>query len=337
MAYHVSPNGPSLCHAKQGRCPYGADGENHFATVSQATEFYEKKMSDAFGDFETVKKTGKQKRKEKAYTYRDRFIAVGRAVKTSPQVLQAVKEVKALKDAPLATVARVQALKTKAWKGFSKVATTTRRVSADVATEASKARARYNAYAVRVSAENKIKILQYHADILDATATRYEAKSAQLELGGKLRAETADKLVPGDKLENGITVAKLKVVDGATVITTRNPTTGRFGKTITVPAGEKISVVRPRRQLARQAGEAYKTVRTAAVQRTAATANSVQLKSRGAFAELKGRATYAAALQRQSFEAIRGVDRQMIQNRQPVAVEDPVRDVRSLNEFRPAA
>jgi hypothetical protein len=337
MAYHVSPNGPSLCHAKQGRCPYGADGENHFATVSQAASFYEEKMTKAFGGFEAVSKTGGQKRKEKAYSYRDRFAALGRAVKATAPVVKAMQEVKKIHDAPIATIAKVRAAKSKAWQTYSKVAVVTRQVSKDLITEASKVRARYTAYAARLSAENEVRVQEYQKMMAEASARRYSSKAVSTSVSGKLRPERADKLVPGDKLENGITVAKLKVVDGATVITTRNPSTGRFGKTLTVPAGEKIKVVRPRRQLARQAGEAYKNVRAATTQRSRATASAVTLRSRGAYAELKTRTVHAAALQRQSFEALRGIDRQLIENRQAVATSNPVRDIQSIREHRPAA
>lgn len=336
MAYHVSPNGPSLCHAKKGRCPYGADGENHFPTVAQATEFYENKMAEAFGGFEKIKKAAPQKRKERAYKLRDSFVSLGYAVKASPPARKAVNAVKAVRNAPIAVLAKVNEMKAKAWKGYSNVASFTRGASALISIEARQARARYSAYAARVSAENAILLKEYEEHRSAVNARRAEVKQIEANLGGKLRPATADKLQIGDKLENGTTISKLKTVNGATVVTTRNPSTGRFGKTVTLEADSPINVIRPRRQLMRQAGAAYKNVRTAATYRATMAAGNVQMKTRGAFDAAKGRVTYAAALQRQSFDALRGIDRTMIQNRQTVE-SNPVRDIQSVRHLRSVA
>lgn len=335
MAYHISPNGPSLCRAKQGRCPYGAFGQNHFATVGQASRFYEMKMTEAFGGFEVVTKTGKQQRKEKAYNFRDRFAAVGRSVKTSSPVAKSVEALNAVRHAPVASVMRAKELSSKAWRSLGKVAYSANSISKDAAREIAVARQRYSAYTARVGAANEVRYADYQKHVAQNRARRTEAKLTEETLGGRLKPTSASRLRVGDKLEGGSTITKLKTLDGSLKVTTRNMATGHFGKSLKLSPSSSIGVVRPRRQLMRQAGEAYKNTRAITSHRIAVVANSALTRSQGYLEAARSRLKLAEPLQRQSLESLIGIDRRAIQWRGAPA-RNLVQDIRSLLPLRSA-
>lgn len=330
MAYHVSPNGPSLCHAKQGRCPYGADGENHFATVEQAATFYEEKMAATFGDFEKIKKTNTQRRKERTYALRDRFVSLGYAVKASAPVKKAARAVQKVKDTPQNVVAKVQAIKNNAWRHISKIANVSRELSNEAAAASKVVRARYSAYTAKVRDENAKLLSEWQAQAKVAEAAHAAKKEVEATYGGKLRASSPAKLQVGDRLENGALISKLKTVDGVITATTRDPRTGRFGKTLKLSEADSVNVIRPRHQVLRQIGPAYSYARSAAVRRTNAVANSVTLKARGAFDTTKTRVRQAAALQRESYNALFGVQHKVNKTLANVTQIDDVRSIHAL-------
>ncbi len=87
MTYHISPNGPSKCRAKQGKCPYGADGADHYENVNEALMVYEKRMTETFGGFEGVKRTVAQKRTIKVYQTSDKLRGYAKKVSNSAPVV----------------------------------------------------------------------------------------------------------------------------------------------------------------------------------------------------------------------------------------------------------
>lgn len=63
---HIGKNGPSPCTADKGRCPYGGESgfENHYSTIEEAHEAYEKMMESEYGD-NTPTMSKRQIREEK--------------------------------------------------------------------------------------------------------------------------------------------------------------------------------------------------------------------------------------------------------------------------------
>lgn len=47
--YHNSPNGPRICKALQGGCPYGRAGQPHFDSQIEAQKAYETDMNQQYG------------------------------------------------------------------------------------------------------------------------------------------------------------------------------------------------------------------------------------------------------------------------------------------------
>lgn len=315
MAYHVSPNGPSLCKAKHGRCPYGADGENHFATVTQASAFYEERMAQAFGGFETVKRNSAQIRKEKYYTKRDKIASFGRKLQRSAPAVKAVEALKSLRSAPADVKLKLKKAKRDAIKTYAVASALSRQASVELQARSQVAKAEAKVAFTKASDETKARFNEYKRTALEANARRVEAREVEKNLGGKLRPQTLDQLQIGDRLENGNVIAKFKTVNGITTVTTRNTATGRFGKSEVLQAGAALSVIRPRRNLLRQAGKAYSSSRTAAVERTRATMNNVSFRTRGVLDTTRSRVTHASSLQREAFRALIGVDREGIAKR----------------------
>jgi len=310
MAYHVSPNGPSLCKAKHGRCPYGADGENHFATVGQAAAFYEERMAQAFGGFETVKRTGSQARKEKYYAKRDKIASFGRRLQRSAPAVKAVEALKTLRAAPADVKLKLKKAKRDAIRTYAVASALSRQASIELQARSQVAKAEAKVAFAKASDETKTRFNEYKKTALEANSRRLETRETEKNLGGKLRPQTLAQLQIGDKLENGNVIAKFKTVNGVTTVTTRNTATGRFGKSEVLQEGATLSVIRPRRNLLRQAGEAYKSSRTAAVARAHATANNVSFRTRGLVDTTRSRVTHASSLQREAFRALVGLDRE---------------------------
>lgn len=333
MSYHVSPNGPSLCHAKLGRCPYGANGANHFSTVKQAAIFYEVKMKEAFGGFEGVTKTAKQERKERTYAVRDRFVALGYAIKASKPVTEAAASVKNLHDAPLKTAIKVQAASVAAWKKLKIVASTTKELVSDGAAGLARANKRFGAYTSQVSIENKARMAEYQKYVNSSSIRSGLTKETQAAATGKPRQTGANELRLGDKLENGTIITGMKVVKGVTTISTRNPVTGHFGKGVKLTNEATVGIIRPRRQALRQANEAYNNIRAGANHRAAIVSGSVKMQTRGFFDSTTSRVKLAANLQRQSFNTLMGIDRSVLSNRSSVA-RHPAVDLQSIHRLK---
>lgn len=56
MKSHIGPNGPSRCKAEKGNCPFGGESgeENHFNTIREAREEYDRRMSETHGVVTTL-------------------------------------------------------------------------------------------------------------------------------------------------------------------------------------------------------------------------------------------------------------------------------------------
>ena len=100
MRYHNTPNGPRVCHAEKGRCPYGAQGYPHFDTRAEAETAYEKSLAQSFGSFDTLKKTTSEKMRQGAYEGADRMLATARKVVASEPVRRTVNAINTVKSTP---------------------------------------------------------------------------------------------------------------------------------------------------------------------------------------------------------------------------------------------
>lgn len=56
MKSHIGPSGPGKCSAVKGNCPFGGE-DNHFSTIKEAREAYEKRLDDTFGKLGASNKT----------------------------------------------------------------------------------------------------------------------------------------------------------------------------------------------------------------------------------------------------------------------------------------
>lgn len=56
--YHIGKNGPAVCRAEKGECPYGGETgvEEHYETFEEAQEVFEEMMENTIGTFATVKR-----------------------------------------------------------------------------------------------------------------------------------------------------------------------------------------------------------------------------------------------------------------------------------------
>lgn len=336
MAYHLSPNGPSLCKAKKGRCPYGQNGENHFDSIAEAGEAFETRMREAFGGFEGVKKSQSQKQKENLYKIRDKAVFASYTVKASAPVQQSVKAISAIKETPVKAIAAVYAAQDKAFKAFSKVVAFKNAVKLEAKESAARIRANYASF-VKKAEEDLVRRATIAQDKLLERKIKSTRKSMlESSMGGKLKTRNASTIQVGDKFINGMSVTRVKTVNGNVVIGTRDPSTGRFGKSFTLAPTDSFEIVRQKGELSRKISQKAVYARNAAMKRARVAASNATLQTRGAFNTAKNRVKQAAQLQRESYYALRGVNRSLaaIQTNEQ---QNPVANIRAIKSFDLAA
>lgn len=261
--YHNSPNGPRLCKAEKGLCPYGRAGEEHFETQAEAQVAYEAKMADAFGGLETVKKTASERGRQATYQKRDALVAQAKLVKASAPVQNTVAALRAIKETP-------------------------QRVEASLRRAEERVQARADQAAVATEAFVKAmgpKLKELSSDY----KTQYQALNS---LGTspstpKLKAGKASGLLPGDKLADGGTVRSV-LISGDTVTVHVRRANGTLGQKNTYSMSEKIPYQRVTKRQSRGsafAGRAQQKLNDSPLYQRVQAASDLQ---RQAFHTLRG-------------------------------------------------
>ena len=58
--WHTGPNGPGICRASEGNCPFGGP-ESHYATKEEAQAKFDREQADEFGLLPEEKDSGDRK------------------------------------------------------------------------------------------------------------------------------------------------------------------------------------------------------------------------------------------------------------------------------------
>lgn len=83
-SYHISDQGPRICKASVGLCPYGKRGEPHFDDIQSAQTHYESDMATKHGLVgSSVSSKNKESDYFKFHNYLDRLEVKSPAVKTA--------------------------------------------------------------------------------------------------------------------------------------------------------------------------------------------------------------------------------------------------------------
>ena len=302
MPYHLSPNGPQLCHAKQGGCPYARAGEPHFDNVADANVAYEKKMAEAFGDFDTHRKTLKQRIKEKtAYALRDTFVKAAGAVVASKPIQATVRAVRYVKETPARIESSITRAANEIWRNLS-----TGLAQIDQTFEAAQARMRYEAFVAmernRAFQEQQRVQAQYQFELAQ---WRHQMDSYY----GKERHVAANKLRAGDVLETPtgrVKVHSIRTVDGTTTIQTRDAVTGQFRKSEKISSGTSIAL---RRQPRNEVRGVLRDRVASGYRRAQERAGSYVEKTKNVWGVASDRVHVAASKQREVFDTLLGIDR----------------------------
>lgn len=94
VKYHLSSNGPRRCKAEVRECPYGAAGEEHYATQAEAMEAYEVRMTKQFGVMESIR--GSERVRQARYKAQDgacQTIAAAKASKPAQATANTMREI----------------------------------------------------------------------------------------------------------------------------------------------------------------------------------------------------------------------------------------------------
>lgn len=172
--------------------------------------------------------------------------------------------------------------------------------------------------------------------------------------GGALKARFASDLRTGDYLPNGQRVMQVSNVNGSTRVTVMDPQS-KISRTDILDENSLVASVRPRRRAARElTGRATRASKHAWRSSTSTLARGAKAMSAGAmrasvwyelqkgrgasaWKETKKRVRAASAHQRESFDALRGIDRSMIVKSEELATLNEVEELRSVHHLRKVA
>lgn len=307
MPYHLSPNGPTLCRAEKGGCPYARAGEPHFAMFADANTAYEERMAAAFGTIEVHKKGLKQRIREKTtYAARDAFVNATAMVLASAPVQNSVKAVRHIREIPNRTKLAVEKKSREAWGSLvaaSKV------VKSEVAQASAQA-----AYAALVSREHSRELTEFNAQ---QAKYRHELALWQSQMNsfyGRERTLSPAKLRSGDTIETAqgrMKVHRIKTNNGTVSVQIRDAKSGKFQKSITFSENTSVKLRRESRNLARGAQDRV----SAGYRRAAAKVGSHVELTKKSWGAASSRVRVAANQQREVFDTLFGIDRSVQANR----------------------
>lgn len=205
MSYHISPNGPRLCRATTGVCPYTAQGDDHYPTQAEAQVAYETRMAEAFGAVESLKKSPIESARQAGYKVRDEVrlmasTALNQAflVKATPQAKQAGEFLQALRSFPAVAVRRIADWDDKVKAEALERAATREERMLRLQAMAAQSRTRIAATTVAAPAEVKSRFSSYR----DSLRKSREPKAP------RQKVTAAHGLRVGDTVD-GLTVAKV--------------------------------------------------------------------------------------------------------------------------------
>lgn len=304
MLYHLSPNGPSPCRAKNGQCPYAKAGEPHFDNIEAASLAYDQKMRDTFNTFETLKKTSSRRLKEAGYKTSenvrqgatkakdfafDKMIQTGKLVKASAPVQKTVSTLHSIKSKVAEIKAKVKAQKEKFVARLDEMAREAeqyreidRQIKARKKEDKLQRRAaqkEVDDFYAGLSAEQKLQ-KQEHDKVQKAIK-----KAHRIEKKNRIITGTGETIPVGSMIDNRYVVTgKKSHIPGHYTLTLRDMKTGRFARSINVAKDRQLKFLKPR-----------------AARKLSAGSSRVHKDS------FSSRIKAAASLQKESWNALRGV------------------------------
>lgn len=257
-SYHLSPNGPRLCKAQHGGCPYAAAGEQHYASQQDAQAAYEARMAQSFGTVETVKRSPAERMRQATYSGRDEVRATARAgrdrLREQARLAAASPQALAMTD----TLRRVRELPAKANARISTFEARMEERSRDA-----QARRDVQAAAIREKANRvgeKLKVSSRRApeaaQAVPTTIRAVAAKRAEAQ-ANRTRFAAAHRLRVGDRVE-GHTVAKV-IDNGDSIRIHLRSDKGTFVGARTYADRDVVPFKRASKRALRQGGERPRT------------------------------------------------------------------------------
>lgn len=290
-SYHVSPNGPRLCKAEHGGCPYAAQGEPHFDTQVEAQQHYETKMGAAFGNLETIRKTPKEEFRQVLYQERDEFLATVNAVKASAPAQKVLSTLNFIKDIPRRIDSKLLEMETAGQDRMALRQAELELKTAELKSKINKIGARMLESSNRANAIQQQRALELRSlkTVSDQHRTRPRLKGAH-------------GLSKGDELPGNLKIYKVEDNGGSMRVFVRN-TRGQFAGHREFKDTDVVSYSRPSKRDLRNGAER----------------RPVKKLSESAFAQ---RVKAASSIQREAFQVLRGVDTSKMERIQPPAPRD---------------
>lgn len=227
--YHLSPNGPRLCKAEKGLCPYALAGGEHFEHHADAQAAYETRMAQTFGMFDPKSVSRVEKTRQGMYQERDEVLRSVREARTG--VENRIKSVKA--SAPVQATMKTLAL---VRRYPARIENKIQKLEEAMHARAAQARVRRDQQVAYLSSKyNRVAtamapmLAPVPGDYnLNVTALR-PAKVKVQNPDGPQKVTTAFKLQKGDRLESGLYVVSVKDEGDSVRVMLRNDKGHRAG------------------------------------------------------------------------------------------------------------
>lgn len=234
MKYHNSPNGPRPCEAKVKGCKYAEQGLPHFETQAEAQSVYDATMTANFGAFDTLKRSKIERARQGVYNKTDKTLALIQKAKASKAVHKTVATIETIKNSPQRTKALAGTAKERFKDSIKKL-----QISASSLVETIKMNAAYSPAKQEAREKyetlNSIDIQQARAEMngrapRERTSLKTRAKQATVNIGkmSVYRDKSAKHVALGDRLSDGSKVVSVASYDGNVYINTLADN-GEFG------------------------------------------------------------------------------------------------------------
>lgn len=308
MAYHLSPNGPRPCGAKKDRCPYALAGEPHFDTVKEASVAYEAKMQETFGAFDKLKKSYGQVLREDFYHDVDNWKEIGRTVLASKPVVNTVKAINYVRDAPKRVKESVARTKANVWRGLSAA----RNYTEDRLVSVNNWMDRQEAKLLSLVKSAPQRMVDQTRNIQVAFNKANQGFLQDIESGRFRKPKLVEpgKVKVGDKFsENLMVTSVVENSNNTLTFQTRDVKTGRFGSSRTVANTDRVQlgVLRTPARYERYLAFAKRPAGSGPIARMKVFYNDRKARTRGWIEMEAARVKMAADLQKQSWQALSGV------------------------------